>query len=82
LVYFSALKDVQELGVDDLDLDIFTAQAQLYLGHITQTLGFLALAIPLDDFKPVNNCTWEQKKTDLALVPQPAPLLRGWLMST
>ena len=46
LIYFSALANVQKLGTDDSDLPTFIPQAQLYRGHPTQALHFLALGTP------------------------------------
>ena len=82
LVYFSALTNVQELIVDELDLCAFTPQAQLYFGQFTPTLRSLALRTPrsnhhqllyflglfpnLDNLKLIYNHTW-------ALIPDPAP---------
>jgi len=46
LAHFSALTNVRELGIDDLDLDRFAPQVQLYLGHFAPTLRYLALRTP------------------------------------
>ena len=47
LTYFAALTNLQELGVDGLDLYAFTPQAQLaYFGHLAPTLRSLILGTP------------------------------------
>ena len=46
LSYFSALTNLQELGVDGLGLHAFTPQAQLYFGHFAPTLRSLILRRP------------------------------------
>ena len=48
LAYFSAFTNVQELGVEGLDLHAFTdtTQAQLYFGHFAPTLRSLTLRRP------------------------------------
>jgi len=83
LVYFSALTNVQELVVDELDLRAFTPQAQLYFGQFTPTLRSLTLRTPrgnhnqllyflglfqnLDDLKLIYTHAW-------VLEPDPAPV--------
>ena len=70
---FSALTNVQELGIDDLDLEAFIPQVRLYFGRFTPTLRYLALRTPrgghnkllyflglfqnLDDFKLIHHYT-------------------------
>jgi len=46
LRYFSALTNVQELGIDDPDLPGFMPNIQQYFGHFRPTLRFLALTEP------------------------------------
>jgi len=45
-VYFSALKNVQELGFDEVDLSALTPQAQQYFEHFAPTLRSLTLRKP------------------------------------
>ncbi|KAF9786164.1 hypothetical protein BJ322DRAFT_772528 [Thelephora terrestris] len=46
LRYFSALRNLQELGIDDLQLYRFMPDLQRYFGHLSPTLRFLALRQP------------------------------------
>ena len=46
LCYFSALKNLQELGIDDLDVSGFMPDLQRCFGHLSPTLRFLALRQP------------------------------------
>ena len=46
LDYFSALKNLRELGIDDLALSNFMPDLQRYFGHLSPTLRFLALREP------------------------------------
>ena len=94
LVHFSALTNVQELGLDEVDLPTFTPQAQQYFGHFAPTLRSLALRRPsgthsqllgllglfhnLDDFKLISDI-WHMLESDPVPVPQSAPPLRGRL---
>jgi len=50
LAYFSAFTNVQELGIDGLDLEAFVPQAQLYFGQFTSALRYLALKTPNGDY--------------------------------
>ena len=95
LGYFSALANVQELGLERLDLRLFIPQAQLYFGHFMPRLRSLALIRPegplrlllyliglfpsLDDLKLVANYGWQLALHGPAPVPHSAPLLRGQL---
>ena len=96
LAYFSALTNVQELGIRGLDFRVFTPRAQRYFGHFTPTLRTLALRNPkgtnsqllyflglfpnLDDLKFDHGHL--QPTSTLAPVPQSAPSLRGRLTLT
>jgi len=95
LAYFSALTNIQELGLDRLDLRVFVPQAQLYFGPFVPRLRSLALVSPrgpnrlilsllglfpnLDDFKLIDNRRWMSGTPDPVPVPQSVPLLRGRL---
>jgi len=95
LAHFSALSNVRELGIDDLDLDTFTPQALLCLNHFASSLRSLALRTPrgshqqllhflglfpnIDDLKLIYYYVSESSPSDPALVPQSAPSLRGRL---
>jgi len=46
LRYFSALTNLQELGIDDLGVPSFMPNVQRYFGHFTKTLRSLALRDP------------------------------------
>jgi hypothetical protein len=46
LRYFSALTNLQELGIDNLQVSSFVPDIQQYFGHFAQTLRFLALKQP------------------------------------
>ena len=46
LRYFSALTNLQELGIDDLQVPSFMPNIQRYFGHFIPTLRFLALREP------------------------------------
>ena len=46
LRYFSALTNLQELGIDHLQLPSFMPDIQRYFGHLAPTLRFLALMDP------------------------------------
>ena len=46
LCYFSSFKDLQELGIDKLDLSSFMPDLQRYFGHLSPTLRFLTLIHP------------------------------------
>jgi hypothetical protein len=46
LCYFSALKNLQELGIDKLQVFSFIPDLQQYFGHLSPTLRFLALREP------------------------------------
>jgi len=94
LVYFSALTNVQELSIDELDFRVSTPQVQLCFGQLAPTLRSLILRTPrgtrhqllyflglftnLDDFKLVRDRTEESTPAPV-LVPQLAPPLRGRL---
>jgi len=94
LACFSALTNVQDLVVDELDLHAFTPQAQLYFGQFTPTLRSLTLRTPrsnhnqllhffglfpnLDDLKLIYTHSWIFIP-DPAPVPQSASSLRGRL---
>ena len=47
LRYFSALTNLQELGIDNLNVPSFMPNIRQYFGHLTQTLRFLALREPI-----------------------------------
>ena len=95
LAYFSALTNIQELGLDKLDLRAFVPQAQQYFGPFMPRLRSLALVSPrgpsrlilsllglfpnLDDLKLIDNRSWNSALPDLVPVPQSAPSLRGRL---
>jgi len=97
LVYFSALTNVQELGIDELHFCAFTPQAQRYLGHLMSTIRSLALRNPtgtghqllyflglfpnLDDFK-LSYSRAQHPTPAPAPIPQSAPFLRGRLTLT
>jgi len=96
LAYFSALTNVQELGLRGIDLRRFVPQAQLYLRHFMPRLRSLALSWPkgpyrlllyllglfpnLDDLQLFDNLRWESALPDPVPVPHSAPSLRGRLM--
>jgi hypothetical protein len=46
LPYFSALTNLQELGIDNLQVSGFISNIQQYFGHLLPTLRFLALQNP------------------------------------
>ena len=46
LRYFSALANLQELGIDELQVPSFMPNIQRYFGHLAPTLRFLALREP------------------------------------
>jgi hypothetical protein len=46
LRYFSALTNLQELGIDNLQVSSFMPDIQRYFGHLAPTLRFLALREP------------------------------------
>ena len=46
LRYFSALKNLRNLGIDDLQVPSFMPNIQRYFGHFAPTLRFLALREP------------------------------------
>jgi hypothetical protein len=46
LSYFSALTNLQELGIDNLQVSRFIPNLQRYFGHLSPTLRFLALTKP------------------------------------
>jgi hypothetical protein len=46
LSYFSALTNLQELGIDNLQVSSFMPSIQRYFGHLSPTLRFLALKEP------------------------------------
>jgi hypothetical protein len=46
LRYFSAFKNLQELGIDDLVVSSFIPNLRQYFGHLSPTLRFLALRRP------------------------------------
>jgi hypothetical protein len=46
LAYFSALTNLQELGIDNLRVSSFFPDIQRYFGHLAPTLRFLALKEP------------------------------------
>ena len=46
LCYFSALKNLQELGIDDLQIPSFMPDLRRCFGHLSPTLRFLALRRP------------------------------------
>ena len=50
LSYFSALTNLQELGIDNLQVSRFMPTIQEYFGHFSSTLQFLALS------KPTGSC--------------------------
>ena len=95
LVYFSALTNIQELGLDRLDLHLFTPQAQLYFGPFIPRLRSLSLISPrgpnrlilyllalfpnLDDLKIIDNRIGNSPLPDPAPIPQSPPLLQGRL---
>ena len=88
LYYFSALTNIQELGLDSLDLHLFIPQAELYFGPFMPRLRSLALMSPsghnhlilyllglfpnLDNFKLVNNQVNQSWEPTLA-GPAPVP---------
>ena len=94
LAHFTALTNVQELGVDEFDLHAFTPRTQLYFGHFTPRLRSLALRRPkgahhqllyflglfpnLDDFKLIYDRT-QELTPGLAPVPRSSLSLRGRL---
>ena len=96
LAYFSALTNVQELGLGNLDLRSLIPQVQLYLGPFMPRLRSLALIRPegphhlllyflglfpnLEDLKLVSSGGWRSPPPCPVLVPRSAPLLRGRLM--
>ena len=97
LVYFSALTNVQELGIDELDFRGFTPQTRRFFGHFAPTLRSLALRSPrgsdrqlleflglfpnLDDLK-LRYGSVQAPTPDPALIPHSAPSLRGRLTLT
>jgi hypothetical protein len=46
LRYFSALTNVQELGIDDLQVSTFMPDIRRFFGHLSPNLRFLALVNP------------------------------------
>ena len=95
LAYFSALTNVQELGLERLDLRLFIPGTRPYLGPFMPRLRFLVLVEPkghhhlllyflglfpnLEDLKLVSKSSWRLPQGPVP-VPQSAPLLRGQLM--
>ena len=95
LAYFSALTNLQELGINELDLRVFTPWTQRYFGHFTPTLRSLALKGPrgtdsqllyflglfpnLDDFKFIGDDLQKQPTSTPVPVPRSALSLRGRL---
>jgi hypothetical protein len=53
LRYFSALKNLQELGIDDLALRNFMPDLQRCFGHLSPTLRFLALRRPFGSSRQI-----------------------------
>lgn len=82
---FSALTNIRELGIGDLDLGIFIPQAQPYFRYFSSTPQYLALRTPggihhqplyflelfpnLDDFKPIHSGAWRLLPPGPVLVP-------------
>ena len=95
LAYFSALTNIQELGLGRLDLHLFIPQVQSYFWPFMPRLRSLALISPrgsnrlilyllklfpnLDDFKLIDNRSWKLVLPGPVPVPPSAPLLRGRL---
>ena len=95
LVRFSAFTNIQELGVDELNLGEFAPRAQLCFGSFAQNLRLLALRLPrgssqqllcflglfpnIDDLKLVQYYPDTGSPPNPALVPQSALSLRGRL---
>ncbi|KAF9780964.1 hypothetical protein BJ322DRAFT_289281 [Thelephora terrestris] len=53
LRYFLALKNLQELGIDNLVLHNFMPDLQRYFGHLSLTLRFLALLQPIGSSRQI-----------------------------
>ena len=53
LRYFSALTNLQELGIDLFDIPSFTPNVQQYFGHLAPTLRFLALKDPKGSWRQI-----------------------------
>ena len=53
LRYFSALTNVQELGIDDLTVPSFVEDIQQCFGHFAPTLQFLALKEPRGSYREI-----------------------------
>jgi hypothetical protein len=51
--YFSALENLQELGIDDLVLRDFMPDLHKCFGHLSQTLRFLALRQPIGSSRQI-----------------------------
>ena len=94
LAYFSALTNVQELGIDGLDLQMLTPRGLSYFEYFAPTLRSLILRDPmcthrqffyflglfpnLDDLNLVHSFTW-RLESDPVPSPQSAPSFRGRL---
>ena len=53
LRYFSALTNLQELGIDDLQVSSFMPEIQQLFGHFAPTLRFLALKEPIGSSRQI-----------------------------
>jgi hypothetical protein len=53
LCYFSALKNLQELGIDNLQVSSFIPGLRQYFGHLSPTLRFLALSEPIGSSRQI-----------------------------
>ena len=95
LLYFSALKNLQELRIDSLRLYSFVPNTEQHFGHFAPTLQTLALERPagtwrqivyfighfpnLQNLKLCQFYVISENAASLALVPPNNPPLRGWL---
>jgi len=53
LRHFRALTNVQELGIDHLDIPSFMPSAQMYFGHFFPTLRYLAMGEPKGSYRQI-----------------------------
>jgi len=53
LRHFRALTNVQELGIDHMDIPSFTPSVQLYFGHFFPTLRSLAMGEPKGSYRQI-----------------------------
>ena len=92
---FSALSNVQELDLEDLDIPKFMPRIRRYFGHFVPTVRTLILKEPrgsrrqiiyfiglfqnLQNLALYDDAFYGGRKEDLTLVPPSIPPLQGWL---